>query len=110
MKKTFGRPLAAIDCLYLSVGEDWNWWLIPTRPVINMNYFEKLYTLKQLKKMKGEAPEDDDYDIDRKFIAEDRKIADVEKNVVLILSSVVIVGWFLFGRYLSQDWIQNPIK
>lgn len=105
MKETFGRPLAAIDCLYLTVGEDWNWWLIPTRPVVNLNYLEKLYTLKQLKKMKGEAPEDDDYDLDRKFIAVDKIIADFEKKVVMGLSTVAILAWFLYGRYFINDWV-----
>lgn len=66
MKDTFGRPVAVIDSLFMTLGEDWAWWLIPTRPVVGMNFFEKLYKLKQLKKMKGEAPEDDEYDPDKK--------------------------------------------
>lgn len=46
MKDTFGRPMAMVDTLFRTLGEDWLWWLIPTRPVVEMNFFEKLYTLK----------------------------------------------------------------
>ena len=46
MKETFGRPQALIDNLFQAFGEDWTWWLIPTMPVLDMNLFEKLYTIK----------------------------------------------------------------
>ena len=46
MKETFGRPISMVDSLFMTLGEDWIWWLIPTRPVVGMNFFEKLYTLK----------------------------------------------------------------
>ena len=46
MKESYGRPIAAVDCLLMTFGDDWLWWLIPTRPVLNLNYFEKLYTFK----------------------------------------------------------------
>lgn len=46
MKDTFGAPLSAVDSMMLSFGEDWTWWLFPTIPVLNINYLEKLYTLK----------------------------------------------------------------
>jgi len=70
MKETFGRPMPLIDCLFLSVGEDWQWWLVPTRPVLDINYFEKLYTIKMLKKLRDF--EEDHSDPDKKILAEVR--------------------------------------
>ncbi len=67
MKETFGKPMALIDCLCQALGDDWYWWLIPTRPIIDINYFEKLYTIKQLKKLR--EFEEDDYDQDKKILA-----------------------------------------
>jgi hypothetical protein len=46
MKDLFGKPLAFIKSLRLTLGDDWKWWLVPTRPVIKINYFEKLYNIK----------------------------------------------------------------
>lgn len=60
MKETFGRPQALIDNLFQALGNDWAWWLIPTTPELDINLFEKLYTIKQLKKMR--EFEEDEYD------------------------------------------------
>jgi hypothetical protein len=105
MKDNLGRPLSAIDTLCSALGEDWLWWLIPTRPEIQTNYFEKLYTLKQLKKMKGETPEDDEFDPNRKLIAIEKKIADFEKKIVMGVSVVCLTTWFLYARYQMQTWM-----
>ncbi len=60
MKEVFGKPQPLIDSLYNTMGQDWQWWLVPTKPVIDINLFEKLYTVKQLKKLR--EFEEDDYD------------------------------------------------
>lgn len=64
MKETFGRPQALVDNMLQALGEDWTWWLIPTHPVLDINLFEKLYTIKQLKKLR--EFEEDEYDPQRK--------------------------------------------
>jgi hypothetical protein len=46
------------------MGLDWNWWLVPTRPVLKINYFERLFTIKDLKKLK--TFEEDDSDPNKK--------------------------------------------
>lgn len=102
MKDNFGRPLSAVDSLINTMGEDWVWWLIPTRPVLNINYYERLYTLKQLKKTKGDVPDDDEFDIDRKFIAAERKIADVEKRILMGLTAISVMIWIIYGRHQIQ--------
>jgi hypothetical protein len=33
------------------MGLDKNWWLLPTRPVIDTNYFERAWTKKEIKTM-----------------------------------------------------------
>jgi hypothetical protein len=46
MKDLFGKPQSFVKNLKLTLGNDWKWWLVPTRPVIKINYFEKLYSIK----------------------------------------------------------------
>ena len=97
MKETFGKPMALIDCIMQSVGEDWKWWLIPTKPVLDINYFEKLYTIKQLKKLKDF--DEDDYDEDKKILAEVRRQSSVEKKIYVAMVGVSVAAWFTYVRY-----------
>jgi len=68
MKELFGRPLSLSDNLTMAFGHDWTWWLVPTRPVLSINYLERMYTLKDIKKLR--EFEEEDYDEDRKLMAE----------------------------------------
>jgi hypothetical protein len=67
MKDLFGRPQSLVENLLVYFGYDWKWWLVPTHPILNINYFEKLYTFKQIKKMR--EFEEDEFDSDRKLLA-----------------------------------------
>lgn len=49
------------------IGKDWLWWLMPTYPLLNINYFEKLYTYKQIERMP--KFEEEEYDLDKKKFA-----------------------------------------
>lgn len=68
----------------MSFGYDWKWWLIPTTPVLNINYFEKVYTFKQIRNTfnsgkccfmikKMREFEEDEYDTDRKLLSLERR-------------------------------------
>lgn len=58
-----------IDNLIQAFGHDWVWWMLPTRPVLDINYLEKIYTIKQLKKMQDDEFEEDIFDVDKKLLA-----------------------------------------
>jgi hypothetical protein len=90
------------------MGEDWLWWFMPTRPVLDINYFEKLYTLKQLKKLR--EFEEDDYDLDKKKLAKEIKKAGFEKKIMVVLSTLSLVVWFLYARYEIQNLIELNVK
>jgi cytochrome bd-type quinol oxidase subunit 2 len=38
LKDLFGEPLTLIDSLLVWIGEDWWFWTLPTRPVMQINY------------------------------------------------------------------------
>jgi len=44
----------------MALGEDWKWWFIPTRPLIRMNLFEKLYKFKEIELLKEFNEEESD--------------------------------------------------
>jgi hypothetical protein len=97
MKELVGKPQAFIDNLFMTMGEDWLWWFVPTRPVLDINYFEKLYTIKQLKKLR--EFEEDDYDLDKKALAREIRKSNFEKKVYLGVSALSLIIWFLYARY-----------
>lgn len=40
-----------MDGLLLALGEDFIWWFIPTHPELRINYFERVWPKKEIKKM-----------------------------------------------------------
>ena len=49
------------------MGEDWKWWFFPTRPLLRINYLEKLYKVKEIERI--EKFEEDNYDEDKKMFS-----------------------------------------
>ena len=75
------------------MGTDWPCWVIPTRPVIKINYFERLFTIQELKKLR--VFEEDDFDVDKKLYAKEKSIADIEKNSAIFLAIGLILFWYI---------------
>jgi hypothetical protein len=68
--------------------------------VLDINYFEKLYTIKQLKKLR--EFDEDDYDEDKKILAEVRRQSSTEKKLWMAAISLSVVAWFGYIRYETQ--------
>ena len=66
MKDLTGVPLSFFESLRVWIGQDWLFWLIPTYPVLEINYAEKLYSIKDLMSGKYKSFEQIDYDPERK--------------------------------------------
>ena len=107
MKELFGRPLSLSDNLTMALGHDWKWWLIPTRPVLSLNYLEKMYTLKEIKKLK--EFEEEDFDENRKLMAACFIGSQKEKKRLYIMTVVALLLWFLFIRYQVIDVLNGKL-
>jgi hypothetical protein len=105
MKELFGRPLSLTDNLTMALGYDWKWWLIPTRPCLAINYLEKLYTLRQIKKLRDF--EEDDYDSDRKLFATEFIKSRREKRIAMFLVASFASLWFFYLRYHTQGFFEG---
>ena len=101
MKELFGRPLSLSDNLTMAFGHDWTWWLIPTTPVLSLNFFERMYTLKDIKKLK-DYPEED-YDEDRKLMATAFITSRREKRRLYFLLATFVILWVFYLRYWALD-------
>lgn len=51
LKKQFGKQQAMWTNLKLAFGEDFLWWLVPTRPELRTNYLERVWPKRQVKQM-----------------------------------------------------------
>ena len=79
------------------MGEDWTWWFVPTHPELDINYFEKLYTIKELKKKRDF--DEDDYDLDKKLFAVEKRKSSFEKKLLFFLSVASVAAWTFYARY-----------
>jgi len=103
MKELAGKPQSFFNNLKSMIGQDYLYWPLPTYPLLNVNYFEKLYTYKQIERLP--KFEEDEYDIDKKLFAKLKKSVDKEKTAfVVILLLLMIVYVVLCHLYLFEIW------
>lgn len=95
MKDCYGKAQPFYKNLQNTFGIDWKWWFIPTTPLIRYNLFEKLYTIKQLKKLR--VFEEDDSDPEGKEFAMLKKSIDIEKTVVMVFSALAFASFLLYN-------------
>jgi hypothetical protein len=58
-----GAQIDFVDSLKQNLGVDTMWWLIPTRPVLETNYYERVWTTRELRKSNKENKTLEDKDI-----------------------------------------------
>lgn len=102
MKELFGRPLDFIANLKCALGYDMWWWLLPTAPCIPMNFLEKMYTVREIKKLRDF--EEDDYDHDHKIFAATILKAKREKKIFGAIFLIFVTLWVLWLRYKVAAW------
>ena len=105
MKELFGRPNDFLVNLKQTLGFDYWWWLVPTQPCIAMNYFERMYTVKEIKKLR--EFDEQDYDEDHKLFAATIFKAKREKKISAGLLLSLFTLWVLWGRYKVAAWVRG---
>ena len=96
MKDLTGVPLSFFESLRVWIGQDWLFWLIPTYPVLEINYAEKLYSIKDLMSGKYKSFEQIDYDPERKQKAVSQRESKKDKIYFGIFTVfAVITAYFL---------------
>ena len=56
MKEVWGKPIGRVEAMELIFGTDHKFWLLPTKPALKVNYFERLYTWDLIEKFESGQP------------------------------------------------------
>lgn len=85
-----------VDSCLLTFGEDYLWWALPIYPELRINYFERVWPKKEIKKMYKSEEFDrkqDHSDPDKKLFVVEQKNSRAEKKIFWICLVVAIIGW-----------------
>jgi len=88
-----------IDNAKAAFGQDFMWWLIPTHPELKVNYMERVWPKRVIKKMyKTEEfdREQEDSDPDKKQYAIEQRKAKREKQLLSLVMFAAVFGWIFF--------------
>lgn len=95
------------------MGVDILWWLIPTRPELRMNYFERVWPKKEIKKMyqtKQFDQEEEDSDPDKKLFAIEQRAAQSEKRALWLGLIGILLFWFFYFQDFLMSYSETRIQ
>lgn len=100
MKETFGKPRSLMENMLYTLGLDYIWWLIPTKPILKINYLERLYTIKQLNKLtKEEDFEEEEYDEKKLMLKSEKEKSKRDKQIWGLVGLFCVNVWLIWGRH-----------
>ena len=74
LKKQYGKQQEFMDNCQLTLGIDYLWWLVPTRPELRTNFYERVWPKKEIKRMYR----NDDFDMEEEDSDPDKKLFALE--------------------------------
>jgi hypothetical protein len=51
LKKQYGKQQDWLENAKLALGIDFLWWLVPTRPELRTNFYERVWPKREIKRM-----------------------------------------------------------
>jgi len=97
LKDLVGVPLTLTQGFKTAIGEDWLFWGLPTKPVLYINYSEKLYRVQEIINKKHYENPSEDYDPSGKLKAIAVQEAKTDKIYFAVFSCLMATTWY----YLS---------
>lgn len=85
-----------MDNCQLTLGIDYLWWLVPTRPELRTNFYERVWPKREIKRMYRNDDfdmEEEDSDPDKKLFALEQKKAQFEKKLMWVLLLLCMLLW-----------------
>jgi len=99
-------------------GIDVMWWLVPTHPELRINFLERVWPKRVVKRMISSEKYDlneEHADPDKKLFAVDQKWAQFEKKLFWLFLIFTLLLWFFFlqeflakGYKLEKDIPKDP--
>ena len=97
----------------LTIGYDYLWWLVPTRPELWTNFYERVWEKRKVKQMYKAGKfdmEEEHSDPDKKLFAEEQRKARFEKKLFLLVVVVLLLAWFFVLSEILYDKGMNEWK
>lgn len=109
--KMKAAQLEPFDLYKMSFGDDyWYWWL-PTHPELQTNFYEKLWTKRQIREQaRAERFEVDEnhFDQDKKFYAREKRKSAFEKKIGIVLLMLAVMSFvFYFQSFILEGWYKD---
>lgn len=94
LKDLIGVPLTLVDAFRVWIGEDWWFWMVPTQPVLTINYCERLYNIKQVMNREYKKIDVVDYDPDGKMRAIVQRESRKDKFYFAAFTALYVATWY----------------
>jgi len=104
LKGVYGKQGEFFDNAKSVIGIDFLWWLVPTHPELKINYFERLWPKKEVKRMYKRDEfdmEEEESDPDKKLFSVEQRWAQFEKKLMWVTLVVLLLLWF----FVAQDYL-----
>lgn len=118
LKKQYGRQGDLSENAMTYFGSDVMWWLVPTHPEMRVNYLERVWPKRVIKRMISSEKYDlneEHADPDKKLFAIEQKWSQFEKKIFWMCLIFALLVWFFFlqevlaGDYqLEKDIPKDP--
>ena len=90
MKELTGRPRDFYEALKQNIGQDYMFWLLPTRPVLYIDYWERIYTMDEIYSRKFKEYKKYEYDPQQKLRAIENNASRKDKIYLMIITAVLV--------------------
>jgi hypothetical protein len=94
LKGYIGRPLEFTDALKANLGEDWQFWWVPTKPLLNLDYCERIYTLEEIYSRRFKSYKHYEYDPQSKLKAIEKAHVSSDRMKFLAFTAVFVASLY----------------
>lgn len=94
--KQYGKQYYFFESLKVALGSDFLWWFTPTRPFLKVNYYERAWPKREVKRMYKNDQfdmEEEDGDPDKKIEAVEQRKTNFEKKLFWVLVIILVLLW-----------------
>lgn len=98
LKQLYGKPYEFWEGLKVHIGCDYMWWLLPTRPILDINYWERVFTESEIYSREFKNFENYVYDPQEKLKAQEIHESRVDKLIFLMFTLLFIAVACLIAK------------
>lgn len=98
LKDLTGVPMHFFQAMRVWLGEDWKFWLLPTQPILTINYCERLFCVKELMRTGYKREKTIEYDPQSKLKAVAQQQAKQDRIYFTVATCCVFATCFCLPK------------